>query len=547
MENRIKERENKIKNRIKEMRASTILLYVTFLALMILTISNKADYHLDEMYSYGLSNHQDSMYISIEDGKRYMPPSEPYIEYLTVRDTSRFDYKNVWRNQAEDVHPPLYYALLHTICSIFPGTFSKWYAGSINIVFALWTLFVLRKLIRNLTGNDDKVCSIVSVLFVLSSGILSAVSLFRMYIFVMFWVTLLTEMLVKEVGIRRSDRKFFLKLYAVAVLGALTHYYCIVFTIFICTVFGVFLLLKKKWDSMTGLIVIGILAGSTAYFIFPSMIIHMFYGYRGTEAIDNLKQSPYEFWTRMKDFFNIVNNEAFGNSLGYIVVGLVLFAAVYCVFENHNNFRSIKKWLLGILSPDVNAAKILAMKYTLIFVPVVMYFLIVTKMAAYIIDRYMFPIYAVSIGGLVSLAVTFLRNVLKDKIVYFIVAIMMSIIIVNEWKNVEWTYLYRPSVAFFEQLEEYADVDCLYIYDSTWKTQPSFLEIQKYRSVTFVHYDNLGILASLEISNQNQLMVLVNAEDKTTLGQIMEVYPQLNASKEMRSFGFSTTYYLYAQ
>ncbi len=58
-----------------------------------------------------------------------------YNNYFAVKKNERFDYRKVWKNQKNDVHPPIYYILLHTICSFFPGKFSWWYAGSINIFF----------------------------------------------------------------------------------------------------------------------------------------------------------------------------------------------------------------------------------------------------------------------------------------------------------------------------------------------------------------------------------------------------------------------------
>lgn len=243
---KIKSKGGLIKRARQKLTFPVLVLYGVFLVLMIVTIGNKENYHVDETYSYGLANHQDGIAISIEDGKKYSDSEEPFLEYLTVNKDHRFDYQNVWENQSKDVHPPLYYALLHTICSLFPGTVSKWYAGSINILFALLTLFVLRKLVLQLTDNNEKIRDVISILFVLSSGILSAISFFRMYIWAMFLVTLLIYLLVKEIGRWEVGLNFYVKLGLVALCGALTHYYCIVFTVFICAVFCVILLLNEK-------------------------------------------------------------------------------------------------------------------------------------------------------------------------------------------------------------------------------------------------------------------------------------------------------------
>lgn len=531
----------------KNIHVSTLLLYGLFLTLMMVTIANKSNYHVDEMYSYGLANHQGSHVISFEDGTAYTPSLEPYLDYLTVNENHRFDYENVWKNQSNDVHPPLYYAILHTICSVFAGMFSKWYAGIINIVFALLTLFILRKLIRHLTMNDEPVCMLVSITFVLSSGILSSVSFFRMYILAMFLVTFLTYMLVKEVGRWKFDLKFFVSLFLIALLGALTHYYCIMYTVFICAVFCILLVIKRNWYSVIGFIVTGTLSGGTAYMIFPSMIKHMFFGYRGTEAIENLKQTPYEFWTRIKQFYNIVNKQIFGNCLGYIAVFIIFTLVFYCIVEGHKNFKNVTSRLLTALNADNTAARIIAIRYMLIFLPVFIYFLFVSKAAAYMADRYMMPIYGIAFVGLISLAIEVMKNVFKEKTVFLIVSAMLSIIVVNEWTNIGWNYLYRSSISLLEEAENYGDVDCLYIYDSKWKAQSSFMEIKNYASITFIKEKDINYIAALEIADKDQLIVMIINNKEETLTKIMDTYSQLNKYKKIGSYSYATTYYLYSE
>lgn len=131
-----------------------------FLVLMAGVIENKENYHVDEIYSYGLANNTTGDQITFEDGIKYGRKELSHIDYMSVSESERFNYANVWENQANDVHPPLYYALLHTLCSIFPGSIRIWYAGTINIVFALLTLYILRKLLRLLWEKDYLVSDI---------------------------------------------------------------------------------------------------------------------------------------------------------------------------------------------------------------------------------------------------------------------------------------------------------------------------------------------------------------------------------------------------
>ena len=105
------------------------LIYILFIILMVFTIRNKTNLYVDEVYSYGLANHTDGMFMQIEDGKTYYPSNTPWISYMAVSADSRFDYANVWENQAQDVHPPLYYVILHTIYCLHWGhcmSFVNW-------------------------------------------------------------------------------------------------------------------------------------------------------------------------------------------------------------------------------------------------------------------------------------------------------------------------------------------------------------------------------------------------------------------------------------
>ena len=528
----------------QDFKPSTALLYCLFLFLMILTIFNKENYHVDEMYSYGLSNHQRGIVIRFEEGKKYTSPEEPYMKYLTVDKDHRFDYKNVWENQAQDVHPPLYYAILHTICSVFAGKFSKWYAGSINIVFGLLTLFALRRLIRSITGNNESICTLLSIAFIFSSGVQSSISFLRMYILAMFLVTLLTYLFVDEVGRWNFDLRFYRRLFFIAVTGAMTHYYCIIYTVFLCIAYCLLLIRMKKWLPVGKFIVTGALAGGTAIMLYPSMIEQMFYGDRGTQAIDNLKQSPYDYWTRIRQYFDIFDKEVFGNSAGYILVGLVFVLIMQCIAATEQNrSRSISSSLLAAFGADRDAAAIAATRYWLILTTAALYFLFVAKAAPYIIDRYLVPVYAVSFAGLTCLSITILQNVYKTRTMFLVIAVMLSVIVVGEWKNSAWTYLYKPSVKLLEEAKNYKDVDCLYVYNAEWRTQSSFLEVRNYRSVTFVQADHLEDIASYEIADQEKLIVMIIPDKKKNMQKIMEICPQLTKYSEVGRYDSSITYY----
>ena len=133
-----------------------LLLSLLIALLSLITVSYKLNLSPDETSSFELANFpnedfnygSDSIYhpgnsYCLQDLVTYHDPTAEWNRMMAVHDNHRFDYCNVWKNQASDVHPPLYYSALHTVCSFSPGQYSKWQGGVVNILFAILTLWVL--------------------------------------------------------------------------------------------------------------------------------------------------------------------------------------------------------------------------------------------------------------------------------------------------------------------------------------------------------------------------------------------------------------------
>lgn len=514
---------------MKKEKIYDLLVYCAFAILMILAIHSKENLYVDEVYSYGLANNIGGIYMPVEDGVTYYPANTPWIDYMTVDSEHRFDYGNVWANQEMDVHPPLYYLILHTICSLFSGSFSIWFAALINIAFAMGTLYFLRKIIILLTDNSLRQ-RLISIAFICSAGILSAVTFLRMYILAMFWVTALTYLIIKRIGSNNNLRMYAMVLFTV-IGGALTHYYCIVYTILISIVYGCYLLYNKYWKEAGVFCVTQAIAAGVSIAIFPAMLGHIFSSARGEESVRNFAGSSLaNGWTRLRLFFDMVDKELFGGIFLYILlIVLVLF------------FVCGRTGLLTGLSAE---KKVILVRYLCIMVPVVLYFLLVSKIAVFVTDRYMYPIYAVLFTVVFcGVSVWIQKLAVQQAVVFFI--IVTVIMNVNSWKNTDWEYLYRTSRPLLEAAANYGDVDCLYVYEKPWQLNSSYYEIAKYHSVTFLTEDEMDMLGSLDISGQYHLMLTVAGEDEEILNRIMEICPALNTYDYIGSYAYTNTYYLH--
>lgn len=209
---------------IRDKISSCILIFIVLCSLfsMLYFGYNKSGYHVDEIYSYGLANSEylpfmhfgehdydvkdwmieygagesfrqlfhnlvnDFKIIKEYDFIFYDSPiyqdyliaqansvdtktttwvsGEDYLYYVAVSPENTFNYASVYYNQRGDVHPPLFYILLHTVCSVFQGSFSKWFGLGINILFMLLTMRMLYMLCKEFCGGRSNLVRIFNTL-----------------------------------------------------------------------------------------------------------------------------------------------------------------------------------------------------------------------------------------------------------------------------------------------------------------------------------------------------------------------------------------------
>lgn len=527
--------------KVKKIPKSAIL-YLVLAIFMILAVSMKVNYYIDEIYTYGLSNYNgNGIDMEIEYDKTYTPGTSVYDDYMKVQNGQSFDYVNVWRNQTNDVHPPLYYALIHTICSIFPNKFSKWFAAGINIIFVLLTLYMVRKII-NLFTDDKFILWSISLSFVTLSGIIMTATYFRMYCMATFWVTLLTCLFLKQVD-EKQTRKFYLLTGLTTIAGALTHYYVIVYAFFLSVVYGIYLLKKKRYAETAWFCLTMGCAGGISIAVFPAMIKHIFFGYRGTEAIDNFKKSD-NYWDNLKAFFQIVNSQLFGNILAYILIALFVLACVGMLQKYTDVLTESKMTKLSL--PLDYKVKI---RYILIFAPCVCYFMIVSKITFVNADRYMWPIYAIAFTAVMCLTCAIWRQVLKDGAFIVVTAMMIAVIAWGSFSSCGWQYLFQESQNLLAEAYAHNQYDCICVLEgeSYW-LYPEFAEYSNYKSITFVTADEIeqGQISNWADHNDGIVISYINypGDRDENLNKLKEMYGY-TGYEYLGTYGMDNTYFLH--
>ena len=255
--------------------------------------------HVDEVWSYMLSNKSDSPFLyahcagvgeetedldnfkltETESYKAYFHhwhDSDYYQKALTVQPEDRFSYGRVSYNQSLDVHPPLYYYLLHTICSFFPNQFSWWFSYSINLVFYIGTLIMLYITARKLKISRDKSLLCV-LLWGLSAAGTNEICFLRMYMmltFFMLCITYLHLLLLHDFRIR-----YIVGIMVLDTLSFLTQYYAYIYVFFITLFFIIRLFRKREFKKGLHFGFAILSCVGLAILIFPAAIRHIFAGH----------------------------------------------------------------------------------------------------------------------------------------------------------------------------------------------------------------------------------------------------------------------------
>ncbi len=451
---------------------------------VILLGMKKINYHCDEIWTYGLSNNIGGINPSFETGVEYQGMG-PFTEFTMVQDGNQFNYANTWENQAKDVHPPFYYLLIHTVCSVFKNSFSKWYGIGVNLLWMTLTLIVLYIHIKNITGS---VPASVGVLIAYASSVLffDTMLLIRMYAQFTFFVVLL--MYVFERNWEKKPKKSFLiKLGLILFFGMLSHYYFLLIAFFMCLVYGIKLIASKDMKSVRNYIIGLAVAGLCYGVVWYHILAHIFNGYRGEEAISKATSFG-GLLSGLKGMLSILNSEAFaGLGIVFVIIGLVYLVVKVVKKEMKASF-TVYMFLCGCF-----------------------YIAVVGKICPAITTRYIMPIGWIFILS-AYIAVQYLLGLIKSgkAAEYVVIAIFILLNIFNLASrsfSVPMDYIDANQV---KAVEMASDKEVVVYVDLPWKILYDFVILQEANSYVFVDKENS---AKIMDAIDEDYILIVNLEE----------------------------------
>lgn len=315
-------KSQKVRRRIPVILALAIV--ITQCAVMLFFAIQKQGFFVDELWSYGLSN---SLFFPHLFGNGAMDGNwvTPNVlhSYLEVDPGQQFRFDSVVYNLANDAHPPLFFLVLHFVCSLFPGTFSKWYGIVPNLVYFIISAVLMYRLMRRVLGNDYK--ALLPLLWWgFCPGTISLVLFIRMYMMASMFVLLLLNVHYDILVARKETLGYWISLLAASFLGLMCHYYMYIFAFFLAVCSCIYLLLSKRWKAFVEYA--GIMVGSVllAFLVFPAAIGNFLGNGYAQEGTAN--RSVSDVVGKICGFYSITDGDLFGN-VGLLQT-IVLFVAI---------------------------------------------------------------------------------------------------------------------------------------------------------------------------------------------------------------------------
>ena len=506
-----------------------ILTIVILCGLMFYFINQKQGFHEDEIFSYGSSNYkydnvyrwfgyaeanQDILYKQVLTGSlsnrinnlikyktnieyfnkdeilsKEIPTwkyKEDALEYLAIQKGDVFNYFSVYQNQARDVHPPFFYYLVHLTSTLFYNNFTKYIIFSINLVFFIGVLLIIKKIVESL--NHKELVIPTMILYGASMGCISTVMFQRMYMMVTFFSILYLYFIIKFIkdDFKVKDKFWFI---LTIILGFLTQYYFCIYIVLIFIILSIYLLLNKKYKKWFDFLKLHVISALIGIVIYPFCIEDIFFSYRGIGSSEaktkTFLESLQYYGNQLIDLFGLQN------IIYLLIIGLII-AIIHKI-----NKKEILKNKLNII---------------VIFLPIILFIMTISKIAPFLGENYTSR-YMMLLFPVISIAILYILTFLFDnKKTIFIVGLSISLLLsINGLYNNTPVYLYKDYEKAMELAKDNSDKYFVYVFDNYFTHLSSLPEFNTYKASLILNKNihDFELLNNKELNESNEFILCI--------------------------------------
>lgn len=387
----------------REFKILACFLLILNLCFVFYYYMQKDGFHVDEMWSYAHANSSQTAYLHPDIDSYWHEKDilklynqwldgKVFHDYLTVQPKEQFSYGHIKDNLQVVEHPPLYFVILHTVCSFFPEKFNKWYGFGLNVAIYMLVLIMMYKL--SMIILKDKVNALLPVVFYAFSEAGFATVLFiRMYALQTLFATCLIYETVKLIKQNKADNWQMLRILLYSLLGMLTQYSSIVFSFISASIVCFILLQRKNYRLLIKYAMSMLISVILLFIIFPTAYSVLLYSYRGNNVLQSLNSIQissqaasnygviYYLW-RAEIFFHSLLNVYFSQFFSFenfpdtlwvlLILTCSIFVLTYKKRETATNVLFLVSLIMGLfLRKFMPQMQDFGLRYYMLIMPMV--------------------------------------------------------------------------------------------------------------------------------------------------------------------------------
>lgn len=547
-----------------------ILTIVLLCSLMFFFINQKHGFHEDEIFSYGSSNYkydnvfrwfgyaeagQDILYQQVLTGsvkdriiklKTFLLEPDKFtkdevlaqeiptwrtkddaLEYLAIQKEDIFNYFSVYYNQAKDVHPPLFYFLVHFISTLFYGSFSKYIIFFINLAFFIGTLIVIKKIMDKL--NHKEITIPTMILYGASMAAISTVMFQRMYMMLTFFSILYLYYIIKYIkdDFTINDK---IALILTIFMGFLTQYYFCIYVVLIFIVISIYLIFKKQYKKWFDFFKVHFIAAILGIVFYPFSIEDIFFSYRGLGSTDGHTKT---FLENLQYYGNQIIKLFSLQNIILILLGALIVVLIYKIWK-----RKLHK---------INQTE--KLNLVVIILPIILFIVIVSKIAPFLGENYTSR-YIMLLFPVIAIAIFYCLTFIFTKKTVFIITLAISLLLsIHGLYNSTPVYLYKDYEQVMQLANDNSDKYFVYVFDNYFTHLSQMPEFATYKASLILNKNihDFELLNNPELNEANEFILCIKnwLNEDEILNEVLEHSGYSNYEMLLRfDSDVESTYYL---
>ena len=469
---------SKIKN-IDKKEILIIIMIIAICGVIFFFETQKKGFHEDEVHSNASAvNPYNGLMVAYEnntvpdEGEPVWKTREYVQEYMTLSINNYFNLISIYKNQALDNHPPVFYILLHFSTILFGGKFTKYSAFLVNIIGFILSCYVIKKILESIKKEELTIPILIT--YGLCMGTISMVIYQKMYMLLTFFILLYFYYTIKIYkNDFNLDKELKIKLSISMILGFLTQYFFVFYAGAIFIIILINMIKQKKYKDMREYIKIHIISAILGILLFVPCIFHLLFSERG---ISNIANHNY-FINLMKYVKYLAYAFTIKESMLLIYIALFIAFILITVKLKKNDERFIV--LLAII-------------------PTILFFAVTIKLTSFQELRYIMPMIPFIVFSFMIIIDTLLQKVKYKNIIIIGIAILLS---VNGLIFAKPKFLYEEYEKCISIAKENSEKSFVYIYDNFFNHMKSIPEMMIYNKTLIIN------------TRKNELEYLINDEE----------------------------------